>query len=668
MSLCSRISVGKGKLKMKAVTKMIANREKNIIQFLMKTGQTRVGTIANHLGLSEKTVSNSLKEIDVFLKDFDMTVVRKPKIGVYIEGDNKAFAEVSRFLDNQISQIPSTKEERVIYIFSKLLKADDYITIHQLADELYISRSTIEKNMMEVTKMLEKEGITLYKKPSKGMKLLISEREKRALTSKFITNFWGNNWYLKQEGEKVLQAFDTIQADVTGIFPEEGLKEIIAIVQEFSERHDFAFTDYAFQSIVIHLAIAVERIREGEYVENVESDPMKDAFESQRNNTEILVGMLEERLAIKIPAFEVGYIQLHLTAAYNQQHDELLVNTRPQEDDVAEFVSECLAEGNYDKGLLEDLTTHMKSAINRLKLGMHFKNPYLSKIKQNFPQAFEEALYFKAKFEQKYDVQVNEDETAYIALHFEAYKERSRSFPDQIRVVLVCSTGLGSSRLLAARIKKYFPMITIEKILSVQALMETEVDVDLVISTIYLELEDIPSIVVSPMMSKADLQQVESQIERTRRKKKKRSQPFVDLIRPKTIFAKLDVATMEEAIAEIGGKLVEQGIAKPGIVESALKREALSFTSFEEMATPHAEPALINESCISIATLKQPVKWGLVDVDKIFFIALTEKNGINLDAMYEQFYKYIDNKKWLEKLTQLKSAAEIYEHLLKDGM
>ncbi|EHT9949199.1 transcription antiterminator, partial [Listeria monocytogenes] len=617
---------------MKAVTKMIANREKNIIQFLMKTGQTRVGTIANHLGLSEKTVSNSLKEIDVFLKDFDMTVVRKPKIGVYIEGDNKAFAEVSRFLDNQVSPIPSTKEERVIYIFSKLLKADDYITIHQLADELYISRSTIEKNMVEVTKMLEKEGITLYKKPSKGMKLLISEREKRALTSKFINNFWGNNWYLKQEGEKVLQAFDTIKADVTGIFPEEGLKEIIAIVQAFSERHDFAFTDYAFQSIVIHLAIAVERIRAGEYIENVESDPMKDVFDSQRNNTEILVSMLEDRLDIKIPAFEVGYIQLHLTAAYNQQHDELLVSVRPKEDDVAEFVSTCLAEGNYDKSLLDDLTTHMKSAINRLKLGMHFKNPYLSKIKQNFPQAFEEALYFKAKFEQKYDVQVNEDETAYIALHFEAYKERSRSFPDQIRVVLVCSTGLGSSRLLAARIKKYFPMITIEKILSVQALMETEVDVDLVISTIYLELEDIPSIVVSPMMSKADLQQVESQIERTRRKKKKRSQPFVDLIEPKTIFAKLDVATMEDAITQIGDKLVNLGIAQSGIVESALKREALSFTSFEEMATPHADPALINESHIAIATLKNPVKWGLVEVDKIFFIALTEQNGINLDA------------------------------------
>ncbi|MCB2747237.1 PRD domain-containing protein, partial [Listeria monocytogenes] len=106
---------------------------------------------------------------------------------------------------------------------------------------------------------------------------------------------------------------------------------------------EFTFTDYAFQSIVIHLAIAVERIREGEYVENVESDPMKDVFESQRNNTEILVGMLEERLDIKIQAFEVGYIQLHLTAAYNEEHDELLVNTPPQEDDVADFVTLCLA-------------------------------------------------------------------------------------------------------------------------------------------------------------------------------------------------------------------------------------------------------------------------------------------------------------------------------------
>lgn len=651
---------------MKAVTKMIANREKNIIQFLMKAGQTRVGDIADHLSLSEKTVSNSLKEIDQFLKEFGMTVVRKPKVGVYIDGDSEALAQVARFLGNRGSLVPSTKEERVIYIFSTLLKASDYVTIQELSEALYISRGTIEKDMIEVTKMLEKEGVTLYKKPSKGMKLRINEQEKRALTSKFIRNFWGNNWYLKQEGEKVLQAFDTIQADVTGIFPEEGLKEIISIVREFSETYDFAFTDYAFQSIVIHLAIAVERIRKKEYVGNQVNSLMKDALDSQRKNTETLVEMLETRLDITIPDFEIGYIQIHLAAAYNQRNNRFLSNQ--VQDDVLEFVKACLAETEADQELLEGLATHVKSAINRLKLGMNFKNPYLSKIKQNFPRAFEEALYLKTEVEAKYEVQVNEDETAYIALHFEAYHERMRSFPDPIRVVLVCSTGLGSSRLLAARIKKYFPMIQIEKILSVQAMMESDVDVDLVISTIYLELETVPSIVVSPMMNKEDLQQVERHMDKMKRRKKNVSQPFLDLIQPEHILAGLEVTTMEAAITEIGEMLIARDIAKPGIVKSALLREELSFTSFDDMATPHADPALIKQSAIVIATLKKPVKWGLVDVDKIFFIALTENNGLNLDAVYEQFYNYIDNKKWLEKLMTLETAEEIYEHLIKDGM
>ncbi|MBC1457187.1 BglG family transcription antiterminator [Listeria newyorkensis] len=651
---------------MKAVTKMIANREKNIIQFLMKAGQTRVGDIADHLSLSEKTVSNSLKEIDQFLKEFGMTVVRKPKVGVYIDGNSEDLAQVTRFLGNQVSLVPSTKEERVIYIFSTLLKASDYVTIQELSEALYISRGTIEKDMIEVTKMLVKEGVTLYKKPSKGMKLRINEQEKRALTSKFIRNFWGNNWYLKQEGEKVLQAFDTIQADVTGIFPEEGLKEIISIVREFSETYDFAFTDYAFQSIVIHLAIAVERIRKKEYVGNQVNSLMKDALDSQQKNTETLVSMLETRLDITIPDFEIGYIQIHLAAAYNQRNNRFLSNQ--VQDDVSEFVTACLAETEADQELLEGLATHVKSAINRLKLGMNFKNPYLSKIKQNFPRAFEEALYLKTEVEAKYEVQVNEDETAYIALHFEAYHERMRSFPDPIRVVLVCSTGLGSSRLLAARIKKYFPMIQIEKILSVQAMMESDVDVDLVISTIYLELETVPSIVVSPMMNKEDLQQVERHMDKMKRRKKNVSQPFLDLIQPEHILAGLEVTTMEAAITEIGEMLIARDIAKPGIVKSALLREELSFTSFDDMATPHADPALIKKSAIVIATLKEPVKWGLVDVDKIFFIALTENNGLNLDAVYEQFYNYIDNKKWLEKLMTLETAEEIYEHLIKDGM
>ncbi|MGO0807054.1 HTH domain-containing protein, partial [Clostridioides difficile] len=47
------------------------------------------------------------------------------------------------------------REERVIYIYSVLLKSNDYITIQQLSDELYISRGTIERDLAEVVRWLD---------------------------------------------------------------------------------------------------------------------------------------------------------------------------------------------------------------------------------------------------------------------------------------------------------------------------------------------------------------------------------------------------------------------------------------------------------------------------------------------------------------------------------
>ncbi|NJB08720.1 PRD domain-containing protein, partial [Clostridioides difficile] len=139
--------------------------------------------------------------------------------------------------------------------------------------------------------------------------------------------------------------------------------------------------------------------------------------------------------------------------------------------------------------------------------------PYVNTIKQNFSLSFEQALDLKKVIEFIYDIRINDDECAYIALHFEAFRERMKELPQNIRVILVCSTGLGSSRLLSARIKKYFPMIKIEKVLSVQELVSSKIDADLVISTIYLELETIPTIVVSPILNESDIRTLERNIQ-----------------------------------------------------------------------------------------------------------------------------------------------------------
>ncbi|MDI0266163.1 BglG family transcription antiterminator [Clostridioides difficile] len=653
------------------LTDMIQNREIRIIKFLLKEGHTTVKEIADDLDVSEKTVSKSLKEVEAVLKKIGLSLVRKPKIGVYIDGDLK---KILPYLDNKGSQIPTTREERVIYIYSILLKSNDYITIQQISDELYISRGTIERDLAEVEKLLKNEGVSIYKKPSKGIKLDISERDKRQLTAKFIHKFWSRNWYIKQEQESFYQAFEKIQADVNGIFSEDDLSIIIDILRNFSRERNFEFSDYEFQSLVIHLAIAVERIRKGEYIE--ESLYVGNIENNQMSNTTYLAKQLEQKFSILLPKSEIGYINLHLVASDQHRDTTELKDTSDNHyetntnniSNLREIIKNTLYETAYDKDLIDGLTSHVHSSINRLKYGLSIKNPYVNTIKQNFSLSFEQALDLKKVIEFIYDIRINDDECAYIALHFEAFRERMKELPQNVRVVLVCSTGLGSSRLLSARIKKYFPMIKIEKILSVQELVSSKIDADLVISTIYLELETIPTIIVSPILNESDIRTLEKNIQNVSGNTSKKYKSFKNLIFKENILLNIEALNYEDVIKCITDNLIKKGFARDGIAESAIERESLSYTSFQSIATPHANPSYIKKSNISVATLKNPITWGNEKVEIIFFISLENDKNLELDEIYEVFYDFIDNKKNIDDILSATSPKEVYDLLMEENI
>lgn len=653
------------------LTDMIQNREIRIIKFLLKEGHTTVKEIADDLDVSEKTVSKSLKEVEAVLKKIGLSLVRKPKIGVYIDGDLK---KILPYLDNKGSQIPTTREERVIYIYSILLKSNDYITIQQISDELYISRGTIERDLAEVEKLLKNEGVSIYKKPSKGIKLDISERDKRQLTAKFIHKFWSRNWYIKQEQESFYQAFEKIQADVNGIFSEDDLSIIIDILRNFSKEREFEFSDYEFQSLVIHLAIAVERIRKGEYIE--ESLYVDNIENNQVLNTNYLAKQLEQKFSILLPKSEIGYINLHLVAADQHRDTTELKDASDNHyetntnniSNLREIIKNTLYETAYDKDLIDGLTSHVHSSINRLKYGLSIKNPYVNTIKQNFSLSFEQALDLKKVIEFIYDIRINDDECAYIALHFEAFRERMKELPQNVRVILVCSTGLGSSRLLSARIKKYFPMIKIEKILSVQELVSSKIDADLVISTIYLELEAIPTIIVSPILNESDIRTLEKNIQNVSENTSKKYKSFKNLIFEENILLNIEALNYEDVIKCITDNLIKKGFARDGIAESAIERENLSYTSFQSIATPHANPSYIKKSNISVATLKNPITWGNEKVEVIFFISLENDKNLELDEIYEVFYDFIDNKKNIDDILSATSPKEVYGLLMEENI
>lgn len=651
---------------MKALSMDADSREKRILQYLLKKDVTTVKHIAEFMNLSEKTVSNSLKVIDDFLQDYKLSVVRKPKVGVFIDGDLKEIRSVINVMDYQTKMVPSTKEERITFIFIQLIKAEGYITMTDLAEELYISRGTIESDLIIVERLLRQERFILERRKGYGIRLTVTEDEKRRLTSLLIHNFWGENWHLSKDAEKARQAFEIIPEEVQSLFSEDSLKKIIKIVKAFSESKQFKFTDYAFQSIVIHLAIAVERIKQGEYIHDEAKHFLSSDDTDSIEKAHYLAKMIEDELAIIIPESEISYITIHLAAA----SDHLLTpNKQTDTTDTIKrlrgIIKQHFTHSSYDGQLIEGLMTHIQSAINRLTYGFSIKNPYVESIKFNFTHAFEEAVRFKAIIEKEYFVMIDDDETAYIALHFEAFYERLPSAKKGISAVLVCSTGLGSAQLLAARIRKYFPDIDIKAIYSLQEAMDKDITSDVVISTIYLEFMDMPTIVVSPMMTREDIKIMEQSLVQLKHATPAGINPFLSLLREENCYAQADFKTMEDVIQAIGTDLIAKGYATEGVIESAIQRKVLSYTSFNALATPHADPRFIQKSNIVVMTLVEPLLWGDIMVDKVFFIALQNDQTLDFERVYEAFFNLLDNEHNLQQLTAARTNDTLYQLLMK---
>ena len=69
--------------------------------------------------------------------------------------------------------------DRIAYILDSLLSNDGYIKIDELGDELFISRSSVVRDLKEVRNQLARFNLTIYSKPSFGIKVVGLEKDIR---------------------------------------------------------------------------------------------------------------------------------------------------------------------------------------------------------------------------------------------------------------------------------------------------------------------------------------------------------------------------------------------------------------------------------------------------------------------------------------------------------
>lgn len=617
-----------------------------LILFINNHKQVHYGDIESHFDISRRTILKHLDTIEKTARESGVKLVRKQNVGIYFEGNVDEL--VNKFNKNKGNrELPSNRQERIHYLITKLLMSDHPFTIQSMAEELYISRTTIESDLQRVKEYLEKEDIQIHSN-QQGIYLRIDEKDRRKNISKLLQNFWGQSTYVEKNGKKLSRHIQ-LTGDFYQLFDEDEISRVIKCVNTFEDNSKLILTDYEFESLIIHLIIAQKRINNNQVLNN---DYNPDLV--LENDTLSLIKILEDEFQFKIPILERQYLNIHVLAIEGKSIDK-----KKSENKFNSFIKNELSKNfSYDSELVSGLILHLQPALNRSNFGLSIRNPYTQQIKKVYPEAFEQAMQLCLAIRDKYSVKLNEDETAYVALHIQSFIER-RNAKGKLKAAVVCSTGMGTSRFLEQQIKrKYAGSIDVASVMSVSEFVQNEPDVDIIISTIPIKDSDIPVILVSPFISEQDSNRIDANINLIHKENIQNGE-FLKLLDPDLIQFVDKPIKQDQALKMVIDSLQKNQFVIEGALQSAIKREEISTTSFKYIATPHCDPKYVTESKIAVLIAPKGIDWGNTKVKVVYFIALNKTIKNKLTAIYSYFNEIVHDEDIVKGLLSSETSNDV---------
>lgn len=657
---------------------MLSNKEKAILEFFVKNKSNMITSreAADKLKLSDRTIRNYIKRLQDILLENGAEIIARPGHGYTLkinhEDDFDTFLQEngSNSIKKNELHIDDSKD-RQYHILNKLLFEDDYILFDDLCDELYVSRSTLSNDFSEIRKFIKPYNLSVVSKVKKGVCIEGDERDKRHFIMDY---FFGNSFSIsinKYVGN-------------TLFFNEVSFEEITIIVLDECRNAGLKLSDYIIQNLVLHIALAIKRIKDGFKLSMVETDK---SMESKKEFivAEKILKRITSANNIEFPKEEAYYIALHLKVKCSSKNVDENDDFDDKKKICDEFVN-ILGKIEHDTGylikndqqLINGLMTHFYQLQMRLKHKVKLENPLLAEIKEKYGDILLLTKHYLSNMSILRDYNVSDSEWAYICLHFMAAIERYKD-NKKLNVLVICATGYGSGQMLSIRLKKEFGQhINIVDVVGYYEITDEKLNgIDLIISSIdlYTVVFSVPVIHVSVFLSNAEINEIKSFIEKrtSQSVKSDESSSSMILSKKREVFEKffsedcfitLDKADSKESII---GKLVgmlqkyeDQDYTKIMISQIAQREYMSSVVFSRQIAVPHPAKSIGKKARVAVAILKDGIQWDeeFKDIKFIFLLSPSKIENVNLKEITGAIVSLTEKDDIQDKLLQCKDFSE----------
>ncbi|WP_373893790.1 transcription antiterminator [Virgibacillus sp. CBA3643] len=647
----------------------LTTRMTDVIKILSSTDQfTTSVELASQLGVTSRTIREDIKVINDKIKTYQTQIISKKSKGYKISSQSTEQLEVllntieSEHLSINDNSI--TPDDRVRFIIKRLLYSNESIKLQSLADELFVSVSTIKNDLKRVKDILNKYNIKVIK-TNRGIQAKGNEINKRfCISDYFIYN------------EEINHSFIIKLVNNFGYhFSDKDINQIKEILLKELKENKVEITDETLNKIAIHIIIAIGRIKSGQPISSIGNiDYLKSESEYKIANS--INRKIETLYNIQFSEHEIAYTTLHLVGnRLGQKHDAMLtdmkmylgVDTFQLSVDLVERSKIALKGCNLDEDeeLIYNLGLHLKQLVTRLRYDMNIRNPLVNKIKIKYPLAFEAGVIAAQGVESETGFQVNENEIGFLALHFGAAIERQRiKTTKKKKIALVCASGMATSGLLLTKLSNAldhtYNLIGAYSLHQLDELLKQQPD--LILTTVPIERElVIPVIQVPSILYDKDVTVIQNSLEKIHNKDKIISLFF----RKELFFPNLTMKTKVDTLDFLTRTMIQEGYIDNRIKESIIDRERISPTSIGNMvAIPHPLNMESNQSFICTALLNEPVKWSSHEEVKLVIIIVLDRNlQSKFQEIFETLYDIIQSPDNVQNISRMQNFSEFIEYI-----
>ena len=191
----------------------------------------------------------------------------------------------------------------------------------------------------------------------------------------------------------------------------------------------------------------------------------------------------------------------------------------------------------------------------------------------------------------------------------------------------------------------------------------------MIISTIDLDIEDIPIIKVSALISNSDLKKITEKYANffykdDYEREIEHFQYLKQYIEEKMIFWDMEFKNKDECLKFVMEKLYSAGYVKEGFEKSILEREKIGTTALDSgVAIPHASIEYTRETKIVIVNLKHKILWNDKKIDVVALININQKDKANVRNLLGELYQFIRERKDVEKYFKMNTKDEFIKSI-----